>query len=444
MGQVPAPNRQTPGLWLRRALATHRTETFAALRVRNYRLFFSGQAISLIGTWMQSVALSWLAFELSHSGTTMGLVLAAQFLPVLLLGAYGGLIADRLPKRRLLMGTQTGLAAMALLLGVLATTHSVRLWMLFVIASALGVVLAVDTPTRQSFVTEMVGGERVQNAVSLNSVLTNASRAVGPAVAGGLIATVGVGVCFLANAGSFLAVLFSLALMRTGELHPSVPLERGRGQLRQGFRYVRANRALFVPLLMMALIGTLAYEFPVVLPLLARRSLHGGADTFGFLTSAMGAGAVVGGLIVAIVGATGLRPLTAAALGFGAAIGVAAAAPTLGLELAAMFLTGAASTGFMATGNSTLQLSSDARFRGRVMALWAVTFQGSTPIGGPIVGFVSQDSSPRLGLVIGALSCLVAAALGAAATRHAPPATRGGGDRSALIDWSSYEQAHTS
>jgi MFS family permease len=412
--------------------------------VRNYRLYFTGQAISLIGTWMQSVALSWLAFELSHSGTTIGLVLAAQFLPVLLLGAYGGVIADRLPKRRLLMVTQTGLGVMALLLGVLAITHSVRLWMLFAIAPALGVILAADTPTRQSFVTEMVGGERVQNAISLNSVLTNASRAVGPALAGGLIATVGVAICFLVNAASFLAVLVALWLMRSRELHPSVPLQRSRGQLRQGLRYVRADAGLLVPLLMMALIGTLAYEFPVVLPLLAHRSLHGGADVFAFLTSAMGAGAVAGGLVVATVGTTGLRPLSAAAFGFGAAMLASAAAPTLPLALAAMFLVGGASTGFMATGNSTLQLNSDPRFRGRVMALWAVTFQGSTPIGGPIIGFVSQQSSPRYGLVLGALACLLAAAFGATVARRAPRNPDASGDRPALMDWTSYDQPHTS
>lgn len=427
---------------LRDAVFGHWGGTFASLRIRNYRLFFVGQAVSLVGTWMQSVALSWLAYELSRSGTTVGLVLAAQFLPVLLLGAYGGLIADRLPKRRLLMATQTALGSLALLLGLLTLTDQMHLWLLFVIAAGLGVILAVDTPTRQAFVTEMVGGEGVRNAVSLNSVLTNASRAVGPAIAGGLIATTGVGLCFVANAGSFLAVLTALWAMRVGDLHPSTPVTRGQGQLREGLRYVRANTGLLVPLLMMALIGTLAYEFPVVLPLLAHRTLHGGADTFGFLTSAMGAGAVVGGLVIATVGTVGVRPLTAAAAGFGVAILAAAAAPGLDLGLAAMFLVGITSTGFMATGNSTLQLTSDPVFRGRVMALWAVTFQGSTPIGGPLIGFVSQHTSPRGGLLLGALSCLLAAALGAATTVHTPPGRRVRNDRSALMDWTAYDQAH--
>ncbi|MGO9906626.1 MAG: MFS transporter [Solirubrobacteraceae bacterium] len=414
--------------------------TFAALRIRNYRLYFAGQAVSLAGTWMQSVALSWLVFELTHSGTAIGLVLAAEFLPVLVLGAYGGLVADRVPKRPLLIGTQTALASLATILGVLVITDVITLWMVFVLAALLGVVLAVDNPTRQTFVMEMVGNERIQNAVSLNSVLTNASRAVGPAVAGGLIALVGVGICFLANAASFLAVLAALALMRVQELHPTEPAGHEPGQLRAGFHYVRTTRGLLIPLLMMALIGTLAYEFPVVLPLLAHQSLHGGAGTFGFLTSAMGAGAVAGGLLVATLEITGVEPLTAAAATFGIAIVGAAAAPTFATELVALVLVGAASTVFMATGNSTLQLTSDPSFRGRVMALWSVTFSGSTPIGGPIVGVVCEFASPRAGLVLGAAACLLAAALGATAVTRTPPGERRH-PHPVQMDWTAYQQA---
>jgi len=392
--------------------------TFSALEVRNYRLFFAGQAVSQIGTWMQSVAISWLAYELSHSATTVGLVLAAQFLPLLVLGAYGGVVADRLPRRPLLIATQGGLGILALMLGLLSLSGSIALWALFCVAAAIGIVLTVDNPGRQSFVIELVGADRVQNAVGLNSVLVNASRAIGPAIAGGLIATVGVGVCFVANAASFIAVLMALALIRSTELHPTTPIARARGQLRQGLRYVRATRGLLVPLLMMALIGTLAYEFPVVLPALAHRSLAGGAGTFGLLTSAMGVGAVVGGLAVAAVGLTGQRPLTIAALAFGVTILVAAVMPTVPLELGALALVGAGSTGFMATGNSTLQLTTDPLFRGRVMALWAVMFQGTTPIGGPIIGVVAQHASPRAALALGGVACLLAAGLGAAARDH--------------------------
>ena len=235
-------------------------------------------------------------------------------------------------------------------------------------------------------------------------------------------------------------VLAALALMRVQELHPTEPAGHEPGQLRAGFHYVRTTRGLLVPLLMMALIGTLAYEFPVVLPLLAHQSLHGDAGTFGFLTSAMGAGAVAGGLLVATLEITGVEPLTAAAAMFGIAIVGAAAAPTLASELVALVLVGAASTVFMATGNSTLQLTSDPSFRGRVMALWSVTFSGSTPIGGPIVGVVCEFASPRAGLVLGAAACLLAAALGATAVIRTPPGERRH-PHPVQMDWTAYQQA---
>ena len=245
--------------------------------------------------------------------------------------------------------------------------------------------------------------------------------------------------CFLANGVSFLAVLAALAVMRTHELHPTRPAGRARGQLRAGFHYVRVTPGLLVPLLMMALVGTLSYEFPVVLPLLAHQTLHGGARTFGFLSCAMGAGAVAGGLLVAVLAITGLQPLTTAAGLFGSAMFAAAAVPTLPGELAAMALIGAAGTAFMATGNSTLQLTTDPSFRGRVMALWAVTFSGSTPIGAPIIGAVSEFASPRAGLALGGFACFLAAALGAAAVTRTPPGERRH-PRSVPMDWTSYQQ----
>lgn len=397
---------------------------FAALGVRNFRLYFTGQAISLVGTWMQSVGLVWLVLELSGSGTLLGIVVAVQFLPVLLLGAYAGLVVDRLGKRRLLFGTQSALGLLALVLGVLTVTGITQLWMVFVFAAMFGCVNSLDNPGRQAFVAEMVGPSRLQNAVSLNSAMVNASRAVGPAIAGGLIATVGVGICFLVNAASFLAVLVALALMRVGELRPGERVPRRPGQLRAGFRYVRRTVGLLVPLLMMALIGTLAYEFQVVLPLFARVTLHGGAETFGFMTAAMGFGAIGGGLYVASRESTGLLPLTFAAAGFGVTIFAAALAQSLPVELVALVIAGFASTSFLATGNSTLQLTSDASYRGRVMALWSVTFLGSTPIGGPIVGAVSEHLGPRAGLALGGVACLAAAALGAAALRRMAPSER--------------------
>ena len=416
---------------------------FAALAVPNFRLYLSGQAVSLPGTWMQVVAQSWLVLQLTGSGALLGLVAAAQFLPVLLLGAYGGLVADRADKRRLLLGTQTALGLLALTLGVLTVTHVVRLWMVFVVAVALGMVNSVDQPGRQTFVPEMVGRDLVQNAVSLNSVLTNAARAVGPAIAGLLIATTGIGVCFLANAASFAAVLVALARIRTGALHPAPPAGRERGQLRQGLRYVRGTPGLLVPLLMMTLVGTLAYEFQVALPLLARISLHGGAGTYGFLTAAMGIGAVAGGLVVASLARTGLLPFTVAAAGFAVAILAAALIPSLPGELAALTIVGFFSTAFMATGNTTLQLTSDPQFRGRVMALWSVTFTGSTPVGGPLIGVIADDLGPRYSLGTGALACLAATLIGTLALSRMPPAERYA-RRPRELDWPAYQQAHES
>ena len=375
--------------------------------------------MSLVGTWMQTVALGWLVLELTGSGTALGAVVAAQFVPILLLGPYGGLIADRVDKRRLLLATQATLGATALALGALVATGAVKLWMVVVVAVVFGVVTACDNPARQAFSLEMVGPERLRNAVSLHSVLVNVARGVGPAVAGVIIATAGTGICFLINAASYAAVLAALWTMDTGGLRPTPPAERGPGQVREGLRYAGRTPELLVPLMMLALIGTLAYEFQVVLPLMATGPFQGDAATYGVLTSAMGAGAIVGGLIVAGHGRTGLRPLTVAAAVLGAAILAVAASPSLPVAVLALAATGAASITFLATGSTSLQLTSDPRFRGRVMALWTVAFLGSTPIGAPIVGAISEHAGPRAGLAAGAAACLVAAAVGALALARA-------------------------
>ena len=386
--------------------------TFASLRTPNYRRFFAGQAVSLVGTWMQTVAQAWLVLELTGSGTALGLVAAAQFLPILLLAPYGGVLADRLDKRTILIATQCALGVMALTLGVLTVTGAVRLWMVVVLALALGVATAIDNPARQAFAQEMVGAGGVRNAVSLNSVLVNTARAVGPALAGVLIATVGTGPCFLINAVSYVAVVLALVGMDVDALRPTPRQERAPGQVRQGLSYVAQTPDLLVPLMMLAVVGTLAYEFQVVLPLLARGPLDGGVGTYGLLTSAMGAGAIVGGLVVAGHGRTGLRALSLASAMFGLAILAAAAAPSVWVALVALTIVGATSVTFLAVGNTTLQLTAEPRFRGRVMALWAVAFLGSTPLGAPIIGAVSEHLSPRGGLAIGGFACLVAAALG--------------------------------
>ncbi len=378
-------------------IASARRTTFKALEVPNYRRYISGQAVSLVGTWMQMTAQSWLVLTLTRSSTDLGLIVALQTLPVLLMAPYGGVIADRVDKRRLMLTLQCMMGLQALTLGLLTVTGAVKLWEIGVLAALLGFNNAFENPARQSFMLEMVGPEHLRNAVSLNSVLTNVARSVGPAAAGILIATAGEGVCFLVNAVSFLAVIISLARLNRSALSPSPPAGRERGQLRAGLRYIRHTRELAIPLVMMAIVGCLAYEFQVSLPVMAREGLHAGASGYGFMTAAIGIGAVAGGLLVAARGRTGVHVLVIASGGFGAAFALAALAPSLALELIALALLGGASISFMASGNSTLQLAAAPTMRGRVMSLWFVAFQGSTPIGAPIVGWVIAALGPARG-----------------------------------------------
>jgi MFS family permease len=402
--------------------------TFAALSIPNYRRYYAGQAISLIGTWMQMTAQSWLVFVLTHSSAMLGVIVALQTLPVLVLGPYGGVIADRVDKRKMMICLQTAMGVQALILGVLTVTGAVRVWQIGVLAALLGLNNAFENPSRQSFMMELVGPEHLRNAVSLNSVLVNVARAIGPAVAGILVATVGEGVCFLVNAVSFIPVVFTLTSMDTSQLATVPPTPRARGQLREGLRYIRHTPTLAVPLVMMAITGCLTYEFQVSLPVMADRALGAGAAGFGFMTAAMGAGAVLGGLFVAARGKIGLRPLVVAALGFGIALAFATIAPDLPLELLALGVAGAGSIAFMSMGNSTLQLNSAPEMRGRVMSLWFVAFQGSTPIGGPLVGLTMAAIGPRAGLGLGATVALVVAFGGALAIRRVavPPAAPAG------------------
>jgi MFS family permease len=386
--------------------------TFAALHNRNYAKYYVGQGVSQTGTWMQSVATGWLVLELTNSGTWLGFVIALQFLPVLIAGPYAGLLVDRWNKRRVLYGTQISQAILALLLGVMSVTHRINLGTVLLLAVLLGFVNAIDAPARQAFLREMVPTEDLRNAITLNSVLINVARVVGPSVAGVLIAYTGVGGCFLVNAASFSAVILAFALMEVSKLHTSVPEPRAPGQVREGLRYVRATPALFIPLLMLALIGTLTYEFQVVLPIVARQTFHADAKVFGLLTSAMGGGAVIGGLVTARRSVTGVAALAKAAGRFGVVTILAAAMPTVTLELAALVLVGAASIGFLATGNATLQLASRPEMRGRVMALWTVAFLGTTPVGGPIAGFVAAHFGARWALALGGTAALVAAGIG--------------------------------
>jgi len=399
-------------------------QTFRALVVRNFRLYFTGQAISVSGTWMQTIALSLLILSnrMHGTGVDVGVATALQFLPMLLLGSWGGLAADRFDKRKLLYATQASAGVLALALGFLTMLGTVTLWEVYLLATLLGVVNLFDNPARQTFVSEMVGRDLMPNAISLNSVLMNSARVIGPAIGGVLIFTVGFAACFLVNAGSYVAVIVALWLMRPADLYRNPRVQRAKGQVREGLRYVWSTPALRDPLLAMAVVGIFAFNFTTTLPLLAKFTFHGGAGTYSALTVAMGIGAVVGGLLVAHRSRPSTALLSLIGLAFGVMILVVAAAPSEVVALAALVFMGVFSIAFIATANATLQLRADPAMRGRVMALYAIAFLGSTPIGAPLVGWISDASSPRVALLVGGVATLVASV--PLAVRYVRPARR--------------------
>jgi len=383
--------------------------TFRAISVRNYRLYFTGQVISVSGTWMQTVSQAYLIlFPLHGTGLDVAIATSLQFLPMLLLGPFGGLIADRLDKRKVLYVTQGTAGILALILGLLVVTHSETLWQVYALSAGLGFVNLFDNPARQTFVSEMVGMELLPNAVSLNSVLMNSARVIGPAIGGVLIITVGVATCFFLNAASFAAVIVALAMMRASELYRRPGVVRAKGQVREGLRYVWSTPDLKIPLISMAIVGVFAFNFTVTLPLLAKFTFHGGAGLYSLFLVAMGAGAVVGGLATAFRSRPSTRLLAFIGVVFGGAILAVALSPTQAWALALLVPMGAASISFVATNNATLQLRADPAMRGRVMSLNAIAFLGSTPIGALFLGYVSDATNPRLALTIGGVATLVA------------------------------------
>ncbi len=383
--------------------------TFRAISVRNYRLYFTGQVISVSGTWMQTVAQAYLIlFPLHGTGVDVALATSLQFLPLLLLGPFGGLVADRLDKRKVLYATQGTAGALALLLGVSTAAHAATLAEVYVLAAGLGVVNLFDNPARQTFVSEMVGRELLPNAVSLNSVLMNSARVIGPAIGGVIIVTVGVATCFFVNALSYAAVVSALAMMRASELHRHPAVVRAKGQVRAGLRYAWATRDLRVPLVSMAVVGVFAFNFTVTLPLLAKFTFHGGAGLYSWFMVAMGAGAVVGGLATAFHGRPSTRLLACIGVAFGATILAVSLSPGEVWALVLLVPMGAASISFVATNNATLQLRAEPSMRGRVMSLNAIAFLGSTPIGAPLLGYLGDVTTPRLALALGGLATLAA------------------------------------
>ena len=377
--------------------------TFRSLRVRNYRLFAGGQIISLTGTWGQRVAQSWLVLELSdNSGVALGIATALQFLPVLLFGLYGGVLADRYDKRRLLLGAQAAMGVLALILAVLDLTGAVQLWHVYALAFGLGLASVVDTPTRQAFVSEMVGPDELPNAVSLNSATFNSARIVGPAVAGIAIAAVGTGWVFAANALSYVAVLLGLRAIRTSELYPSQRLARGKGQLREGLAYVRTRPELLVPMVLVFMVGTFGLNFEITLALVVKGVFELDAGAYGLLSAFFAAGSLMGALASARrKGPPRQRTLFVAAVTLGLLIVVTGLAPTYPVMAVLLVPTGMAALTFTTTANSLVQLGSAPQVRGRVMALYILVFLGGKPVGGPLIGAVAEAFGPRSSIIVG-------------------------------------------
>jgi len=383
-------------------------DTFASLRIRNYRLYFIGQGFTQIGDWMHIVALGWLVLQLTGSGTALGTLLALRFAPVLLGGLHAGRLVDTMDKRRILYVTQSSAAFLAFLLGILVVSGTVELWMIYVITLLYGVLETFDRPTRQTFVHEMVGPDNLRNAVALNSTIVNVARSLGPLFAGAIIATIGLPVCFFVNGFSYFVYLLLLMNLRAKDLHRET---RGVSDdhLFAGLRFAASVPEIRTILLSMAVIGTLSYEFQVTLPLLAKVTFLGTAADYAALLSAMGIGSVAGGLFSASRKEIAVHEFLISAFLFGTAITATALAPTLGLAVVAMVAVGFFSITMASTGNTLLQLAAGAEMRGRIMALWGMAVFGSTLIGAPIIGFIGEHASARAALATGGAAAILTA-----------------------------------
>ncbi|MGX4691408.1 MFS transporter [Streptomyces sp. JNUCC 63] len=389
--------------------APRKSSMFSSLRVRNYRLFFLGQVVSNTGTWTQRIAQDWLVLSLTGSSAAVGITTALQFLPMLLFGLYGGVLVDRFPKRPTLLVTQSAMALSGLALAALTLTGQVQVWHVYLAAFAVGLATVVDNPARQSFVSEMVGPKQLPNAVSLNSANFQSARLIGPAVAGLMITGVGTGWAFLANGLSFLAPIGGLLLMRTRELYAVERAPRGKGQLREGLRYVAGRPDLIWPIVLVGFIGTFGFNFPVWLSAYAEDVFHSGAGAYSLFNTVMAVGSLVGALLAARRGTARLRLLIAAAAAFGALEIVAALAPSYWLFALLMAPIGIFGLTVNVTANTAVQMSTDPAMRGRVMALFMMVFMGGTPLGAPLVGWITDAYGARAGFAFGGVISLAAA-----------------------------------
>ena len=391
--------------------------SFRALRSRPFRLYFGGQVVSASGTFLQQTAIGWLVLELTGSPSDLGLVLAAGGIPSLLFGPWGGAVADRVDLRKLLIVTQTLYCLLAAVLWALAAAGEASVAALVAIGVAGGVVQIADSPARQALVSRLVPPDDLASAVSLNGVVVNSARVVGPALAGVLIVTVGTTVCFGLNALSYLAVIAALLVIRPRKAGGPAP--PGRQGVREGLRYAAGRQQLWLPLLMMSVVGLLAFNFAVVLPVFAKDTFHGTGGTYGLLTTMLSVGAVVGSLAVGLVHHPRRPYLLFAALGFGVTSAATAAAPNVAVACVTLLVMGAAAFCFVTLCSTTLQLHSSSAFRGRIMALWVFVYLGTTPIGSILTGWIISAGGPRVALLVGSGACLAAAVL--AAFVHTPP-----------------------
>jgi MFS family permease len=384
------------------------TPMFRSLAIRNYRLFATGQLVSLTGTWMQNVAQDWLVLDLTNrSGTALGVTTALQFLPMLLFGLFGGVFADRHDKRKVMIITQATQGVLALSLGVLVVTGVVQTWMVFCFAFALGMTTVFDLPARQAFVVEMVGPDDVTNAVGLNSATFNSARIIGPAVAGLMIAHGGTAPVFFLNAASYVAVIVGLRRMRTDELFPSRTVARAKGQLVAGLRFVAGRKDLLLPIVLVGVIGMVGLNFQITLALMARNEFHRDADTYGTLSALLAGGSLAGALLTARRKRPTQRWLVGSAVAFGVLETAVGFAPNLLVFSLLLVPCGFAVISFTSTALSTVQLGAGEEMRGRVLALYALVFVGGTPIGAPVIGWLGEHVGPRSTLVVGGVGSLV-------------------------------------
>jgi MFS family permease len=387
---------------------------FSSLRGRNFRLFFIGQMISQAGTWMTRIAQTLLVLELTNgSGTAVGVLSACQYGPVLLVSAWGGTVADRVDKRRMLYVVQSLAMAQSLLLGLVVVLDLATVLIIEVLAVAQGVLTALDNPARRTFIVEIVSEEQQNNAISLTGACQASARVFGPALGGLVVAKFGYGTCFLIDAASYIAVLGAFAMMRTSEMRPTPRVQAAHGQVMDGLRYVTRHRGLRAPVVMLALIGALAFNLPLTVPLLVKGTLQGSDLTFSVMFSFLSLGAVLGALY------SGRHPvvtnghLVGSSLGFGIALTGLALSPNLSVAFALAGAVGFASIAFVTLAAGAMQMRADSDYRGRTMALYTLLLVGTTPVGGPLLGLASDHASPRVAILLGAVACFGAAGYGA-------------------------------